>query len=484
MREQHKALRTIGKKDIKKKDINLKKQNITTFEEAVDYLYDVPRFTNKNTMEDTKAYLHYFGDPDKEMKIIHVAGTNGKGSVCAYLRYILQAAGYRTAAFTSPHLVDIRERFLVNGKMIEKQTFLDAFLQIYDSLDWVELEKGEGYHPTFFEYLFFMAMIIFSKEEIDYCILETGLGGRLDATNSVSRKELSVITRISLDHVEYLGNTIAEIAGEKAGIMQEGVPVVFTDAEEDATEVFCRRASGLGIPTHSVSKKDYSFLNFKNKSIDFSLRTRYYCIERPYSETETAGWPSDTMLHSNHGIGRFTLHTIARYQMENAALAVRAIEVLDRGRTITVEQIRDGLASCVWPGRMEEIIPGVYVDGAHNEDGIRAFLDTVREDGCEGGRSLLFSVVQDKDYEHMIQQLAESGLFDRIAIAHMHTGRAASLDSIRELFDKYPSCNYNLYTKVDTALQELMSDKGEKERIYIAGSLYLVGEIKESLSYD
>ena len=203
----------------------MNKQIITTFEEAVNYLYDVPRFTKKNTLTDTKAYLQRLGNPDAKMKIIHVAGTNGKGSTCAYMRSILEAAGYRVAVFTSPHLVDIRERFLIKGEMVEKQTFLDAFLQIYESLDWKILSQDSetvtekvAYHPTFFEYLFFMAMIIFSKEEIDYCILETGLGGRLDATNAVSQKELSVITRISLDHVEYLGDTIAQIASEKAGI--------------------------------------------------------------------------------------------------------------------------------------------------------------------------------------------------------------------------------------------------------------------------
>lgn len=450
----------------------MKKQTITTFEEAVNYLYDVPRFTKKNTLEDTKAYLQRLGNPDAKMKIIHVAGTNGKGSTCAYMRSILEAAGYRVAVFTSPHLVDIRERFLVNGKMVEKQVFLDAFLQIYESLDWAALEhscdqadgsenndevSGNTYHPTFFEYLFFMAMIIFSKEDIDYCILETGLGGRLDATNAVSRKELSVITRISLDHVEYLGDTVAQIASEKAGIMQRGVPVVFTDAEADATDVFCKRAAKLGITAHSVSKNDYSFLNFQNKTIDFSVHTRYY------------------------GYVGFTLNTIARYQMENAALAIRAIEVLDEGRTVTAEQMQRGIAGCSWQGRMEEIMPDVYVDGAHNEDGIRAFLETVRADGCEGGRKLLFSVVQDKDYGHMIQAVAESGLFDEIAIAHMHTGRAASLECIKQLFDKYPFCKYSLYTKVDTALEALVRDKSKEKRIYIAGSLYLVGEIKESL---
>lgn len=451
----------------------MNKQTITTFEEAVNYLYDVPRFTKKNTLADTKAYLQRLGNPDAKMKIIHVAGTNGKGSACAYMRSILETAGYRVAVFTSPHLVDIRERFLVKGKMVEKQTFLDAFLQIYESLDWAALEQdshesqvshtegkvsANAYHPTFFEYLFFMAMIIFSEEEIDYCILETGLGGRLDATNAVSKKELSVITRISLDHVEYLGDTIAQIASEKAGIMQQGAPVVFTDGASDATAVFCKCAAELGITAYSVSKNDYSFLNFHNKTIDFSVHTRYY------------------------GYVGFTLNTIARYQMENAALAIRAIEVLDEGRTITAEQMQQGIAACRWQGRMEEIMPGVYVDGAHNEDGIRAFLETVKADGCLGSRKLLFSVVQDKDYEHMIQKVAQSGLFDEIAIAHMHTGRAASLDSIKQLFDRYPFCKYNLYTKVDTALEALLRDKQEEERIYIAGSLYLVGEIKESLS--
>lgn len=444
----------------------MEKKNITTFEEAVAYLYDVPRFTKKNTIEDTKAYLHRLGDPDKKMHIIHVAGTNGKGSVCAYLRHILEAAGKRVAVFTSPHLVDIRERFLIDGQMIDKQTFMDAFLQIYDSLDWETASQSPTtfYHPTFFEYLFFMAMIIFSKEDIDYCILETGLGGRLDATNAVSKKDLSVITRISLEHVEYLGDTIAQIAGEKAGIMMAGVPVIFSNVEEDATAVFVERASELGITAHSVSKSDYAFLNFKNKNIDFLVHTRYY------------------------GYVRLKLKTIARYQMENAALAVRAIEVLDEGRTISVEAIQKGIAACVWAGRMEEILPEVFVDGAHNADGIRAFLDTVREDGCgpENGwsRSLLFSVVQDKDYEHMIQSLVESGLFGKIAIAHMHTDRAASLESLQGLFARFPSCNYNLYTNVDTALQGLLASKSETERIYIAGSLYLVGEIKESLDHD
>lgn len=442
----------------------MKKQTITTFEQAEAYINATPRFTTKNTMEDTRAFLHRLGDPDKTMRIIHVAGTNGKGSVCAYLRSILQAAGYSVALFTSPHLVDIRERFTVNGEMISRDDFLRAFCHIYDCLDWDALE-GEGeerkaYHPTYFEYLFFIAMILFPEKKPDFCILETGLGGRLDATNSVAEKELSVITRISLEHVEYLGDTVEKIAGEKAGIMREGAPAVFWDTCPETTAVFEGRAAELGISALSVSKNDYSFSNFKRKAIDFSLHTRYY------------------------NYISLTLHTIAAYQMENAALAVRAIEVLDGGKTVTAEQVQKGVEDCFWAGRMEEVLPETYVDGAHNEDGIRAFLESVAADGHTGTRTLLFSVVKDKDYEHMTEELVESGLFQKLAIAHMQTGRAVGLETLERLFGRFPGCVFEVYENVAFAFQKLLQDRGREERIYAAGSLYLVGEIKELLEDD
>lgn len=439
----------------------MKKQRITSFEEAEEYINNTPRFTAKNTMEDTKAFLCRLGEPDKSMRIIHVAGTNGKGSVCAYLRYILEAAGYRVALFTSPHLTDIRERFVIAGEMISGEDFLRAFLRIYDMLDWEKLEAGEkAYHPTYFEYLFFIAMVLFPEKSPDFCILETGLGGRLDATNSVSRKELAVITRISLDHVEYLGDTVEKIAGEKAGIMQREAPVVYWDTCPETSRVFASRAEEFGISAQSVSKSDYRFLSFRNKSIDFSVYTRYYSYIS------------------------LTLHTIAKYQMENAALAVRAVETLDRGLTVSAEHIRQGIANCFWAGRMEEVLPEVYVDGAHNEDGIRAFLETVAADGHEGDRVLLFSVVKDKDYERMTEELVKSGLFHRVLIAHMQTGRAVALDKLRELFEKYSGCEYCFYENVTTAFRELLRSRMPGERAYIAGSLYLAGEIKELLRND
>ena len=449
--------------------------DMITFEEAVAYLKDMPRFTVKKNPADNrdlKWFLKKLGNPEKDLRIIHVAGTNGKGSVCAYMSSILQEAGYRTAVFTSPHLVDMRERFTVNGKMISEEDFLQVYRAVGDALQEANSVTPE-FVLNFYEYLFCMALLCFAEEKPDYCIIETGLGGRLDATNYVDNKLLTVITRISLDHVQYLGDTTAKIAAEKAGILRPGVPVVYLDGDADASAVICRKASELDAPQIPVSKKDYTFLGFRKKYIDFSLRSEYY------------------------NYISLTLHTIARYQMENAALAVRAVEVLFRstdteengGRLCagagcpTVEEIRRGILGCFWQGRMEEVLPEVYVDGAHNDDGIRAFLDTVTEDGHATGRRLLFGVAADKDCRHMIQRVITSGLFDHIAFTHMRTARSLSMEEFKDLLAVYPG-HYTMYTEADTALREQLGEKRPGERLYIAGSLYLVGEIKESLDYD
>lgn len=437
----------------------MRRQEIAAFDQAVQYIDNVPRFTAKHTVEETKAFLHRLGDPDRKMRILHVAGTNGKGSVCAYLRSILEAAGYRVALFSSPHLVCIRERFVVGGEMISEEEFLRAFLHIYNLLDWDALEREEegAYHPTYFEYLFFIAMVLFPEKNPDFCILETGVGGRLDATNSVYKKEISVITHISFDHVGVLGDTLERIASEKAGIMCAGAPAVWWDTCQETTAVFRRRAEELGILAYSVSENDYSFSNFKRKTIDFYVHNLY---DRDVT---------------------FTLHTIAAYQMENCALACKAIEALDGGRTVTPEQMQKGVADCFWAGRMEEVLPEVYVDGAHNEDGIRAFLETVYADGHAGTRSLLFGVVKDKDYRRMVEELALSRLFDKIYVTHMHSSRALDAEELADLFRRYPDCPCEICEDAGAAFRKLLKERRERERIYVAGSLYLVGEIKELL---
>ena len=452
------------------------RQEIKTYDEAVEYLLNIPRFTSKNSMEDTKAFLRRLGSPDKDFRILHVAGTNGKGSVCAYLRYMLEEAGYSTCVFTSPHLVDVRERFLIKGEMVSKERFLEGFLAVYDQIPWNLLEADDAfnetgklpegfYHPTFFEYLFFMACLLFKEAKPDYVILETGLGGRLDATNAVSKKELSVITRISLDHVEYLGDTPEAIAGEKAGIIQAGAPVIYLDSAKSVSEVFETKAKELGAIPCPVRSEDFTLLKIQNKNIDFSLRTRYY---------------KDISV---------SLHTAALYQMENAALAVRALEELDQGRTITARQITEGLGKAFWPGRMEEMAKDVFVDGAHNEDGVRAFLESVASDGFTGERILLFSAVKDKKFDKMLGEIIASRLFGKLSLTPIHSGRATDVSVLLETARKIQDAAgdesvkepIGVYGSVREALEDLLGKKTAQQRIYVAGSLYLVGEVKANL---
>ncbi|MCH5270074.1 MAG: bifunctional folylpolyglutamate synthase/dihydrofolate synthase [Lachnospiraceae bacterium] len=421
-----------------------------TYKEAEEYILNIPRFAGKHTLEDTKGLLARITEGGMKSKVIHVAGTNGKGSVCAYLQSLLMEAGFCVGMFTSPHLQTMRERIRIGGAMITEEAFTESFAYIK------EIAK-EAEHPSFFEFLFLMAMHYFQKAAPDYIILETGLGGRLDATNAVDQKEIAVITHMGLDHTEYLGDTLEKITAEKAGILKKDTPAVYFRTNATVSGILSESAAKLQISTFEVSKKDYTFLKIHNKGIDFSYRSLYYDSIR---------------LH---------LNTIAAYQMENAALALRTLEVL-LGKDMMDEAVmRQGIANAHWAGRMEEILPEVYVDGAHNEDGVRAFLETVKEDGCPGDRYLFFGVAQDKHYERMIEQIAKSGLFRKIFPVQMKNARALSWKSLKEVLLKYTGRYDGGYSSVKEALQALHGMRREQDRVYITGSLYLVGEIKELL---
>lgn len=436
---------------------NNSKRNKDSYREAEKYLLNIPRFSKKNKVEDTALFLEVLGNPDRNKKIIHVAGTNGKGSVCAYLCSILCEGGYKTGMFTSPHLVEMRERFRINKEKAEENIFVEAFRHVMGHLDRMRTRCGDKeYHPTFFELLFLMGMVMFEWEKVDYIVLETGLGGRLDATNAVRDPALTVITEIGLDHMEYLGNTVEEIAAEKAGIMKQGIPVVYCDKRKEASKVIEKRAKILGIETFPVSDGDCANVNLTNKNIDFSLQSRYYDYIR------------------------LTLATKALYQVENAAIAARCMEALPEAG-ITPEQIKKGIADTVWEARMEEIMSGVYLDGAHNEDGIRAFIETAEAIPCEGRRYLLFSAAADKDYETMIRLLEERPLFALTAATKLQNARAAAGEELQRIFGRYSGQSYIIFENVKDAFYFLLDKKKEEDCIYIAGSLYMAGEIKALL---
>lgn len=424
------------------------------YEQAVDYINEVPRFTKKNTPGDTEAFFDFLGRPGENARLIHVAGTNGKGSVCAYIASVLKRAGISAGLFSSPHLVDIRERFCLDGEMISKEEFASCMNLLMERLEEFrsQTEKKE-YHPTFFELLFFVGMLWFSRRGAEAIVLETGMGGRLDATNVIKKPLVCVITRIGLDHMEYLGNTKEEIAAEKAGIIKPRVPVVFWDEQPSVTRVIVEKAKSMGAKWIPVSEEEVRFFQFKNKTVDFSMRSGYYEYIR------------------------VCLHTSALYQRQNAALAVRALEVIGRTpegeKRLTRRVIEEGLSAACWAGRMEEVHPGVVIDGAHNEDGVAAFLESVSRDGCRGKRSLLFSVVSDKRGGRMAEQILKSGLFEKIAAAPMESGRTLTKEQLNDIWQG----KAKLYDSPEEAFVSLIGERTEKDMVYAAGSLYLAGQL-------
>ena len=225
-------------------------REICTYEQAQDYILEVPKFTTKNPLEETRGFYHFLQtrgyQEEKLGKIIHIAGTNGKGSVCAFMDAVCRESGYRVGMFTSPHLISMRERFVIDGEMVSEEAFLEAFWWLEEAIDAYHEQKAD-YQPTFFERLFFMSLFLFQRAGVDISIMETGLGGRLDTTNVFEHPSVCVITEIGLDHMAYLGDTIEKIAEEKAGIIKEGSPVVFVDKRPESTVVIEKRAAKRNI---------------------------------------------------------------------------------------------------------------------------------------------------------------------------------------------------------------------------------------------
>ena len=451
-----------------------RKEESMNISEAQEYICDIQKFAKKNTLEHTKQYLKLLGNPCRDAKIIHVAGTNGKGSVCNYLRMLLQEHGYHTAMFVSPHLVDMRERMLLDGEMVSSEQFMEAFVRVQNAVESAmgrqsanaaesETDRRntneELHHPTFFEFLFLMAMCIFDKAAPDYIILETGMGGRLDATNVFDKPKVTVITEIGLDHCRYLGETKQQIAAEKAGIIKKGVPLVYVEREKNVSEVLKKKAEQCDSETFIVDKTRISNVNINHKSIDFSYKSRYY---------------------NNVSC---TLSTRALYQTENAAVALTALEVLFEKEQIDLHKVRSALAKAGWAGRMEEVADDVYVDGAHNEDGITAFLSSVESSPDQRRRILLFSVVSDKEYETMIHRVEQSGLFEAYIIAGIEDNRGLSVEQIVSCFKTTCKEDIHLCESVRVALDTARALKGEGV-VYVAGSLYLAGEIKALLAEE
>ena len=422
------------------------------YEEAVAYIEETPKFTTKNKLSHTKECLERLGNPEKKFKVIHVAGTNGKGSTCAFLTSIFREAGYSCGLFTSPHLVVINERFQINEKNIDNQAFMSAFEKVKALAD--ELVAEGSYHPTYFEMLFLMGMVIFAEAGVDYVMLETGLGGRLDATTAVEEPAACVITSISFDHMQYLGNTIAEIAGEKAGIIVPGVPVIYDGNNPEAAKVIRKQAEALGSPYYEVKKENTEILRNTSAGIDFCMENEYY------------------------GNTAFSIPFIAGYQVMNAALALKTAEVLKDMVNLPKDSVLRGLRETRWQGRIETVLPGVIVDGAHNEDGVEKFVETAEHFQKDYPLTLLFSAVDDKDYTDMIRTVAGRIRFQHVIVTQVGGYRKVPAEQLADIFRKEGCLCAESCEDVESSFRRALEYRGKEGMLFCVGSLYLVGEIK------
>lgn len=425
------------------------------YTEAVDYIETIPKFTVKHPPEHTRELLSRLGNPQEGIKIIHVAGTNGKGSVCAYLNAMLLAGGKKTGLFTSPHLVRINERFQINGEDVSDEQFLDAFLKVEKAAKEYEAE-GEG-HPSYFETLFLMGMLIFKEAGVEYLVMETGLGGRLDATNVVEKPLACIITSISRDHTEYLGDTLEAIAGEKAGIIKAGVPVIYDASQPGPASVIAAKAKEMGSPAWPMEPSFYEMKTQSREGITFTFA---------YPGGEKA---------------ELAIPYVAKYQMMNASLAFYTMHILQDVYDIPKNVLAEGLSKIKWPCRMEMAAPGVIIDGAHNEDGIAQFVSTAGYFAKENEITILFTAVADKHYHEMIGEICEGIHPSHVVATQIDGSRVVPAEVLAEDFRKAGCTDVCAEPEIGAAYEKALGKKGSG-MLFCVGSLYLAGELKAYLA--
>lgn len=426
-----------------------------TYEEICAYIYDIPKFAPKNDLGHTRELLTRLGISEQEFQIFHVAGSNGKGSVCAFLNQVLLAAGCPTGMFTSPHLVCMEERFVANGVRCTREEFAACFHEVFDV---VQQMQAEGLaHPSFFEYLFAMGMWFFQKKQVHYLVLETGLGGRLDATNVFEKKLLTIITSISLEHTEYLGDTLAEIAGEKAGILREGVPLIVDASCGEAVRVLRRAAQTKQAPCYEISFENIKFHKNDGKYIDFSYSDGYDEVE-------------------------LKIPFPAVYQMMNAAIAYRALSLVCDQIGFTGEEIVAAMRDTKWPGRMQTVTPEIYLDGAHNADAVEQLVRSVKQLKAEKP-ILLFAMMREKDYRTSIRSLCREIAWEQVIVTRIADARGLDTKTLRKEFEKN---GQRVTEKPDSqsAYAYAIEQKRAGQMLFCAGSLYFIGELERIVEGD
>ena len=409
-------------------------------------MYGLRRFGIILGLETIKDVLNALGNPQNNFVSIHVAGTNGKGSVASALSSILHESGYKVGLYTSPHLVRFNERICINNRQISDADVVKSFKAVQ------QVHHGNR-SPTFFEFATAMALYEFGRQTVDWAVIETGMGGRFDATN-VIQPAMSIITNVSMEHRDYLGNTLARITREKAGIIKQGAPVVTAIKQKQAQAVVLRTAAKKSAPLYVLGK------NFKVRrqgAGEFS----YYGIENTWHNMHTP--------------------LLGHYQVANAALAIAACELLNKDKAeISRKNIQDGLSKTRWPGRLEIVSdnPLVILDGAHNLIAARNLAKYLSENLAHRRITLVVGILDDKPYEAMLKSLLP--VCSQVIITRAKTERALAPQRLYTAAKKIIS-DVTMIPEVAAAARQAIETASPDDVICIAGSLYVVGEAKEAI---
>ncbi len=444
--------------------------NQLSYHDAWSFLDQLQFFKIKLGLDSMREFLDSLDHPQKEFPVIHIAGTNGKGSVGSTILSVLSESGYKAGFYTSPHLSSVRERFRIGNRYISENEFATEAEKIIQILD--------GRQITYFEFTTTLAMLWFAKEKVDLAILETGLGGRLDATNVVTPL-VSVITNVSMDHEQYLGDTIFSVATEKSGIIKPGIPVITGETENEPLQVIVNTAAGHGNPLYLLGR------DFKG-SLDSSDKTLWnYEGNLPAPSAKSTSFTG------------LPLAMKGDYQVDNASIALASLEIIALKFPVEEKYIRSGLKKVTWPGRLEEfwrddrgnIMRNVeahtssfthfLLDGAHNPAGVTALKKSLENDFEYEHLLLIWASMADKDMDKTLQAIAP--LADKIIFTQPEAERSASPEILFRLLPENLQIKATCLQDVNEALQLAVNLSRPGSLICIAGSLYLVGRARRIL---
>ncbi len=426
-----------------------------TYEQCLKEMYGLRRFGIKLGLDVIESILNGLDNPQQKFSCIHVAGTNGKGSIASALAAILNDAGYKTGLYTSPHLVRFNERICINGHEINDEAVVDAYRAVKS------VRHGDR-EPTFFEYTTAMALYAFATAGVSWGVIETGMGGRLDATNILS-PEITIISNISKEHSVYLGNTLAEIAYEKGGIIKNKIPVVTAARQKTAVDVLRRTAVERKAPFYRLGE---DFYIRRNKKTRFPATFSYYGIDHRYRDMQTA--------------------LAGAHQADNAAVVIAAAEILMGDKAdIDEKNIRTGLAGVNWPGRLEILptTPTVIIDGAHNLDAAKRLSLFLKDFAEARPITLVIGILDDKPYAAMLRSLLP--LADRVIFTQPQIDRRLSAKTLydlsRTVFPEKPFAA-EMVDNVKDAVARAIKTTPPENIVCIAGSLYVAGEARHALT--